>query len=108
MIHNKAARTYRKVTVMPMPESAMLKYQKEIGNHNWDNLYAAQSTHDKAQVLQSEHVKIVENCFPKKHIKVSSDDCPWWTQQLQDLHRKKQRVYRKERTSLRWKTLQKK
>ena len=108
MVNNKAARTYRKITVMPMPESALLKYQNEMYNHKWDNLYGAQSTHEKALVLQKEHAQIVENCFPKKDIKVSSDDCPWWTQQLQDLHRKKQRIFRKERMSLKWKALEKK
>ena len=39
--------------------------------------------------------------------RVSSDDCPWWTTDLQELHRKKQRLYRKERKSLRWSILEK-
>ena len=108
MIDNKAARSYRKVTVRPMPESAMIKYNVEMEKINWGKLFATHSTHEKAVILQSEHVKVVEKCFPEKVIRLSSDDCPWWTEQLQKLHRLKQRVYRKQRKSLKWKTLEKK
>ena len=105
MVNNKAARTFRKVTVRPMPEAAMSDYDVEMQNHDWGNLFSAQSAHEKAVILQSEHASIVEKHFPQKEIRVASDDRPWWTQQLQELHRKKQRIYHKERKSLKWKAM---
>ena len=38
---------------------------------------------------------------------LASDDCPWWTTDLQELHRKKQRVYRTQRKSAKWSILEK-
>ena len=108
MINNKAARTFSKVTVRPMPMSAMLKYNMEMKSHDWESVYSATSAHEKAFNFQAESVKIVEKCFPSKKIKVSSDDRPWWNPQLQNLHRRKQRVYRSERKSLKWSCLENK
>ena len=82
MINNKAARTYRSVTVRPMPQSAMNLYKVEIDNCDWEDVITAQSAHEKAANLQIKHAQIVENCFPQKAIRVSSDDCPWWTTEL--------------------------
>ena len=106
MVNNQAARTFRTVQVRPMPISSMITYNMEMKNCDWENLFMAQSAHEKAAILQDTHVTIVEKCFPTKTIKVSSDDCPWWTNQLQDLHRTKQRIYRKQRKSFRWKCLE--
>ena len=68
MIDNKAARTYRKVTVRPMPESAVQEYDVEMESHDWSKLYSTQSTHEKAAILQAEHVTIVDKYFPEKVI----------------------------------------
>ena len=107
MLNNKAARTYRSVTVRPMPQSAINHYKVEMDSCDWEDVITAKSAHEKAANLQIKHAQIVENCFPQKTIRVSSDDCPWWTTDLQELHRKKQRLYRKERKSLRWSILEK-
>ena len=93
MTNNKADRTFTKVTVRPMPMSAILKFNMEIKRHDWNMVYFAPSAHEKAANLQAESVKIVEKCFPSKTVKVSSDDRSWWNPQLQDLHRRKQRIY---------------
>ena len=108
MIDNKSARSYRKVTTRPMPQSAMNKYNVEMENHIWSKLFSTQSAHQKAAIHQAENVSIVEKCFPQKVVRVFSDDCPWWTPQLQDLHRKKQRTYRNERKNQKWATMEKK
>ena len=107
MINNQAARSYRKVTVRPMPESSMDIYNVEMEKVNWDELFSTVSTHKKAEILQAQYVKVVEKCFPQKVLKVSSDDRPWWTEQLQKLHRAKKRVYRTERKSQKWMTMEK-
>ena len=83
MVNNKAARTYRSVQVRPMPKSAMDVYHMKIKNCDWNKVINAESAHEKAALLQTEHADIVENCFPTKTIRVSSDDCPWWTTDLQ-------------------------
>ena len=55
---------------------------------DWKNVIIAESAHEKAAFLQAEHEQIVEKCFPTSTIRVSSDDCPWWTTDLQELQRK--------------------
>ena len=74
MVNDKAARTYHTVEARPMPESAMDKFHMEIEKSDWENVISAQSAHEKAAIFQAEHVNIVEKCFPKKLIKLSSDD----------------------------------
>ena len=59
MIDNKAARSFRKITVRPMPEVAMINHAVVMQNHDWRKVFAAQSTHEKASILQAEHVSIV-------------------------------------------------
>ena len=59
MIDNKSARSFRKVTVRPMSEVALRNYDVVMQNHDWSKVFAAQSTHEKASILQAEHVNIV-------------------------------------------------
>ena len=66
IIDNKSARSFWKVTVRPMSEVALRNYDVVMQNHDWSNVFAAQSTHEKASILQAEHVNIVENCFHKE------------------------------------------
>ena len=91
-----------------MAKSAMDLYNMDIECHDWSEVYSAQSAHTKAATVQSEHASIVGKCFPLKVVKVSSDDCPWWNPQLQDLHRRKQRAFRKDRNSAKWNHMDKK
>ena len=45
--------------------------------------------------------------FPEKFRKIQSDDQPWITFKLKKLDRKRKRVYRKERRSVKWHKLDK-
>ena len=90
MVNNKAARTYRSVTVRPMPQSAMDLYNVEIKNCDWEDVITANSAHEKAYNFQAKHAHIVEKCFSEKIIRVSSDDCPWWTSEGKPYHRRPQ------------------
>ena len=66
MLNNKAARTYRSVTVRPMPHSAMNHYKVEMDSCDWEDVITAKSAHEKAANLQIKYAQIVENCFLQK------------------------------------------
>ena len=52
-LNNRPARTKRKVTIRPLPESGLTEFQNWISSHSWDNVYCAVSAHSKAEIFQS-------------------------------------------------------
>ena len=107
VINNKPARTKRQVTVRRMPESGQFKFYSWIRQHDWSELYLAESAHEKAMILQMSLMGKVEEFMPEKTVTFSSDDKPFFTPELKRLDRKRKEEYRRHRRSLRWRTLNK-
>ena len=76
-------------------------------DQNWEQVYKAESAHDKAAIFQQLLLQALEEFFPQKIWKVNSDDQPWISHKLKVLDRKRKRIYRKERCSEKWKALKK-
>ena len=76
-------------------------------NQTWENVFAAETAHEKAKNFQDILVNHFEQIFPEKNRKISSDDAPWMTQKLKRLDRKRKRAYQKHRKSEKWKNLDK-
>ena len=76
-------------------------------DQNWEQVYKAESAHDKAAIFQQLLLQALEEFFPQKIRKVNSDDQPWISHKLKVLDRKRKRIYRKERRSEKWKALNK-
>ena len=65
-------------------------------DQTWEPVYKAESAHEKAQVFQNMLISKLDEIFPEKVRKFSSDDQPWITQKLD---RRRRRVFHKQRRS---------
>ena len=105
--NNKSARKTKEVKVRPIPESGILKMKKWFVDQSWKEVYRADSSHDKAAIFQKLLLEALDEFFPEKVRKISNDDQPWISHRLKVLDRKRKRLYRKERRSEKWKTMDK-
>ena len=107
VIENKCSRQTRTVTVRPFPQSGLIKYKEWISNQNWEEVYCAESAHEKAKIFQDLLVSKMIEIFPEKIRKIQSDDAPWISHKLKLLDRKRKRIYRKQRRSEKWRNMDK-
>ena len=81
-INNKAIRHIREVRVRPFPQSGLDKLSEWFIDKTWEEIYELESAHEKAETFQKILVDKVDEIFPVKIRKISSDDQPWITFQL--------------------------
>ena len=107
MVNNKPSRTTRQIKVRPLPESSINLIKAALHFHNWENVYNANTSNEKAHTFHKEVMGIVDKIAPEKFRNVSSDDQPWYTEQLKSFDRKRRREFRKNRRSEKYKRIQK-
>jgi hypothetical protein len=107
VINNRSARTFREVKVRPFPKSGMLKMKDWFIEQTWEEVFKAETAHDKAKIFQSKLLNILDEIFPEKTRRISSDDQPWITHRLKMLDRRRKRIFHRERSSVKWKQLNK-
>ena len=98
-INNKSIRQSREVKVRPFPQSGIDKLREWFIDQTWDNVYEAESAHEKADNFHKLLVDKLEEIFPEKTRRINSDDQPWVTFKLKKLDRKRKRLFHKERKS---------
>ena len=98
-INNKSGRMTKKIRVRPFPQSGIEKMKNWFVDQTWEQVYLAESAHDKAAVFQQLLLQALDDFFPEKIRKVNSDDQPWISHKLKLLDRKRKRIYQKERRS---------
>ena len=106
-INNKSARQIRKVKVRPFPQSGMDQLTEWFIDQTWDQVYSEQSAHKKAEIFQHLLTQKLDEIFPVKTRRISSDDQPWITHKLKQMDRQKKRIYKKERKSVKWRKMDK-
>ena len=84
----------RKITVRPMPESLMCKFGTKMVNEDWLFLLPHMSPTEMVDCFTNYTQNMVETSFPEKIVKISNWDKPYMTQELKQLRRKRQRIYR--------------
>ena len=105
IIDNKSARYSREIRVRPITQSGIDKMRSWLMEETFENVYKAETAHEKAAIFQEMLMTKFESIFPEKIRKISSDDAPWMTNKLKKLDRKRKRIYHKQRRSEKWKTL---
>ena len=98
-LNNCPARTKRKVTIRPLPESGIAQFQTWIINHSFDNVFNAITAHEKASIFQTELLKALNQFLPEKTTTFSSDDQAWCTLELKEIQRKRSREFQNHRKS---------
>ena len=106
-INNKCGRQYKNITVRPFPKSGMDKMRLWFMDKTWEEISLCESSHEKAEKLQTMLLQILDEFFPEKTRKIASDDQPWISHRLKVLDRQCKRVFHKERKSEKWKVMRK-
>ena len=104
-INNKPGRAMREVKVRPLPESGLAKFREWIQKQDWIQILNAESVDAKAETLHNLVLDKLDEFCPEKNRRISSDDQPWYTEQLKRLNRRIRREYSKKRRSKRYKRL---
>ena len=100
VITNHPARTKRELTVRPMPASGMHKLKVMLETASWSEIFAAETAHEKTTLFQKQTMNLCNVVIPKRTIKVSSDDQPFYTENLESLNRKtKERKFKTKKIS---------
>ena len=101
-VNNKPGRTFRHIKVRPLHNSGLQKLRSWIQEQEWSQIINACSVDTKAETLHNMVLDKLEEFCPEKDIKISSDDQPWFTDELKRLDRRIRRQYRKNRRSKRY------
>ena len=104
-INNKSARTTRMITVRPMKQSGIDLFGQWLNNQTWEEVLKAETVDEKAELLQTILMEKVDEFLPLKKRKISSDDQPFYTEEMKRLKRLKGREFHKNRRSLKWREL---
>ena len=107
VINNKSGRHFKKVKVRPFPQSGIMKMKEWFVDQTWEEVFKAETAHEKAELFQNILLKVLDEIFPERTRKISNDDQPWITHRLKVLDRKRKRIYRKERRSEKWSEMNK-
>ena len=105
VINNKSARITREVKSRPITQSGIEEMRAWMMDQDWNEIFKAETAHEKAPLFQKILIQKYESIFPEKTRKINSDDSPWLTQKLKKMDRRRKRVYRKERRSEKWHNL---
>ena len=98
-------RLKKTIRIRPVLESQVLKFEKDLANHPWQEVLENQTADKQAEIFHSFLRKKLDFYFPEKTVKISSLDKKWFSPTLKQLHRKMQREFHKKRNSQKYKTL---
>ena len=85
----------RKVNIRPLPESLISKFGSILIKAEWDFLAPDMSPTEIVHEFENHTSRLVKNTFPEKTVKISYFDEPYFTEELREIRRQRQRVYRK-------------
>ena len=103
----KQERKKRSIKTMPMPQSSVSEFMKDISTHGWNEVYEAQDANTKAQHFHSTLTGKLKKHFKVKHVKMSSLDKEWFTPALKHLKSEMLRELLRHGETNKWKALKK-
>ena len=59
MINNQPARSYRRITVRPLPESGLLKLEQALREQSWQSVLEAETSDEKADAFKKVAMEMV-------------------------------------------------
>ena len=85
---NKVRRVIR-----PIPESLLLDFGQKLSKTNFKQVYCQQNPSNMVSEFQAILKQMVEETFPQKSVIISSEDSPWFNEELRALKRSRLREY---------------
>ena len=90
-INNITNRQKRTITLRPIMESGLTRFGEWIKNETWEKNIETQAVDTKVEMLFKSVTSKVNECFPEKTLKFTSDDSPWVNEKVKKLRRLKGR-----------------
>ena len=84
-----------------------MEFEEWLNGTNWDNLNGQISPSEQVEILQTTLTSKMNEVFPEKKVKLSSNDKPYMTAELKQIDRLKQREYWRIGKSVRYNSLKK-
>ena len=78
-------RTRRTITTMPMPESGIKEFMRDISRHDWQEVYDEEDANVKAANFHSSLEAKLKKHFKVKHVKMSNLDKEWFSPALKHM-----------------------
>jgi hypothetical protein len=105
----KQKRKKKTVSTRPLPDSQILKFEKDLIFYPWDDEpFLNKSVDEKVDEFHAFLRDRLDAYFPEKHVKISSLDKVWMNPALKQMHRSMKREYYKHRRSPKYKKLKSK
>ena len=89
-------------------DSGLNQFSEWIKKHSWNTIVEIFLVDEKVEQLYALVNQKVDECFPQKTLKFTSDDSPWCNDKVKNLKRLKGREYNKHRASQKWLELDRK
>ena len=96
---SKGSQMRREVHVQPFPESGLAQFGLTLLSEDWGGLEGAVDSADMVDRFETRSALIVSRQFPTKTVLVSTQDLPYFTEELRLLKRRRQRAYKKGKRS---------
>ena len=90
---------YKTITYRPFPDSAIREMGQWVQGQTWKEVYDEKCPDMKAEKFEKLILDKVDQLFPQKTIKLSTDDNSWVDLHLINLDRKCKREYNKNKKS---------
>ena len=100
-------RKKRSIKTMPMPESSITEFMRDLSDHSWSEVFETQSANDKACNFHSTITCKLKRHFKEKHVKMSSLDKEWFTPALKSQKAEMLNELFRHGETTRWSTLRK-
>ena len=104
-VNFRLERHKRKVHVRPMPKSRVAAYMRDVGTHNWSEVFNCDDPHQKAEQFHNIIVHKMNNHIPEKVVKMTTLDKNWFNPSLKMMYNEMHKEYFKNGKSSKWKRL---
>ena len=74
MVNNRLARTTRRITVRPLPESGLINLEQALRQQSWQEVLEAESADEKADAFQKVAMEMINQAVPEKVRRIASDE----------------------------------
>ena len=99
----KQDRKKKTVLTRPLPESQILKFERDLIRYPWDETFMGKSVDDQVELFHNFLTGQLEKYFPQKCVKISSLDKKWMNPTLKQINRQMKREFYNNRRSPKYK-----
>ena len=82
-----------KIQIQRFPDSKILNFGFILVDTSWDFLDGQMEVTDMVDTFERSHKALVDKTFPLKEVHVGIDDKPYFTEELRQIKRRRQRAY---------------